>query len=87
MAGPGKSKKKGGSAEGKEPKTSNRKAKSSAGAETLLLPPCKVCGGKASGFHFGVITCEACKVIMFSIYLKFALCQGAATICAGSGRM
>lgn len=27
-----------------------------------ILPPCKVCGAKASGYHFGAITCEACKV-------------------------
>lgn len=28
---------------------------------TVPLPPCKVCGGLATGYHFGVITCEACK--------------------------
>lgn len=27
-----------------------------------LLPPCRVCGEKASGFHYGANTCEACKV-------------------------
>ncbi|KAL4225222.1 Nuclear receptor subfamily 1 group D member 1 [Mactra antiquata] len=26
-----------------------------------LLPPCRVCGDKASGFHYGANTCEACK--------------------------
>ncbi|CAH1787507.1 unnamed protein product [Owenia fusiformis] len=26
-----------------------------------MLPPCRVCGEKASGFHYGVNTCEACK--------------------------
>ncbi|CAH1789603.1 unnamed protein product [Owenia fusiformis] len=26
-----------------------------------LLPPCRVCGENASGFHYGVNTCEACK--------------------------
>lgn len=31
-----------------------------------LLPPCRVCGGKASGFHYGVNTCEACKVCINS---------------------
>ncbi|XP_045175151.2 vitamin D3 receptor A-like [Mercenaria mercenaria] len=28
---------------------------------SVPLPPCKVCGGNATGYHFGVITCEACK--------------------------
>ncbi|GFO26636.1 peroxisome proliferator-activated receptor gamma-like isoform x6 [Plakobranchus ocellatus] len=33
--------------------------KSSRGARNL--PPCRVCGNKASGLHFGVNTCEACN--------------------------
>jgi Zinc finger, C4 type (two domains) len=28
----------------------------------LVLPPCRICAEKASGFHYGVNTCEACKV-------------------------
>jgi len=32
------------------------------GARRPILPPCRICGGKASGFHYGVNTCEACKV-------------------------
>ena len=27
-----------------------------------MLPPCRICGEKASGFHYGANTCEACKV-------------------------
>lgn len=27
--------------------------------------PCKVCGDKASGYHYGVTSCEGCKVIFF----------------------
>ena len=27
-----------------------------------ILPPCRICGEKASGFHYGANTCEACKV-------------------------
>ncbi|XP_061179873.1 nuclear receptor ROR-beta-like [Saccostrea echinata] len=30
-------------------------------AVPLELPPCKICGKKASGNHYGVISCEACK--------------------------
>ncbi|KAL3841342.1 hypothetical protein ACJMK2_019501 [Sinanodonta woodiana] len=28
---------------------------------TPTLPPCRICGERASGFHYGVNTCEACK--------------------------
>lgn len=39
-----------------------RRTTASSQYTTVPLPPCKVCGGVATGFHFGVITCEACKV-------------------------
>ena len=40
------------------------------GKKLPLLPPCRVCGEKASGLHYGVNTCEACKVICFVIFYK-----------------
>jgi hypothetical protein len=42
--------------------------KETVGSRPPLLPPCRVCGGKASGFHYGVNTCEACKVCFTYIY-------------------
>ena len=35
---------------------------------STYLPPCRICHRKASGFHYGVNTCEACKVC-FPIFL------------------
>lgn len=31
-------------------------------SEPLALPFCRICGKRASGIHFGVYSCEACKV-------------------------
>lgn len=39
----------------KDPKKRKRSTKS------LTFPPCNVCGGKSSGLHYGVNSCEACK--------------------------
>jgi hypothetical protein len=30
---------------------------------------CKVCGDQATGVHYGIATCEGCKV-SFSVYIK-----------------
>lgn len=45
----------------------------------LLLPPCKICGKKASGIHYGVNTCEACKVMQCMIYTEFYLIEATHT--------
>lgn len=29
----------------------------------MVLPPCRICSAKASGFHYGVNSCESCKVV------------------------
>lgn len=42
-----------------ETKTKHRKNQPPDGN---LLPPCRVCGEKASGLHYGANTCEPCKV-------------------------
>ena len=47
-----------------------RKRKTPRHMSNIDLRPCEVCGGKASGFHFGAITCEACKVCRFFYFCR-----------------
>ena len=43
----------------RSPEGNKKSEKQPRGAQNL--PPCRVCGNKASGLHFGVNTCEACN--------------------------
>lgn len=48
-----------------ETKTKHRKNQPPDGN---LLPPCRVCGEKASGLHYGANTCEPCKVRYLNMF-------------------
>ena len=53
-----------------EPEMTTKITRNNRAKNPINLRPCEVCGAKASGFHFGAITCEACKVcVLGSIFI------------------
>ncbi|KAH9492830.1 hypothetical protein Btru_023797 [Bulinus truncatus] len=60
--------------DGAEKSERHKSGKHARGAQNL--PPCRVCGNKASGLHFGVNTCEACNE-----FFRRSLKRGASYYC------
>ncbi|XP_019618227.1 PREDICTED: peroxisome proliferator-activated receptor gamma-like [Branchiostoma belcheri] len=51
--------------------------------ETVLIIPCKICNDKASGFHYGVHSCEGCKGFFRRTIRKnltYKPCDGSCTV-------
>jgi len=41
--------------------------------ESETVPPCAVCWDKGSGFHYGVYSCEGCKVFSTRLCIFYRL--------------
>lgn len=52
------------------------------GKKGTCLPPCKVCGARGTGFHYGVTTCEACKG-----FFRRCLTRKHSPVCHGKGNI
>jgi len=52
-----------------------------ASAKKLKGLPCRVCGDEASGFHYGVDSCEGCKVYRYFICTLICL----VSLCSWTG--
>lgn len=68
------------SVQGIYPTTSGPKRPKYRASRPPLLPPCRVCQDRASGFHYGVNTCEACKG-----FFRRSIMKKQQYICVGNG--
>lgn len=51
------------------------KAETNGRPEVESEDACPICGDKVSGYHYGLLTCESCKVIfVFTVCLFFFEC-------------
>ena len=59
----------------RDPEQDKSRGKKKSGFVSCIdFRPCEVCGGKSTGFHFGAITYEACKVWLLCVCVCVCVC-------------